>query len=441
MRMVLDLIGPSLDFRLGIVSEQRPGFRTHPLGTGTTGRETAEAQQNVSEYYYNKLNGLKLMRDAVSNAQTDGVAFLHVFVDKNAGKTREDVRLIPPTDERFENLRAQGYEVDDDGMLVLPTTEEGDIAPTGTEIRTFNEGDIGTRIVLAHEVFFDPQSKTVNGPYDRAKWCIIRRVRDLKTARLETGKADLKGEGTAQVTDPVLDATDVSGSPSTASGFQRGLPPFPATRFRRRQGVFDFLIYIAPNEKAGIPNGLFRRIIGDTIVSKLNELPGAKIPLARVPDGSSDNEMFPRPTISTWIPDQLTINALVSKLVEHVRIFGTGRIMAQKGSLVGETYTNIVGSLLEYIGQPPQLLSGQSVSRDTWQTLQFFIKKLEDKTGWNDLARGQVTGSGSFADVSGRALLGARELFERQFGPMIRRSGRGYERLGRVGSGLRPLAL
>lgn len=122
--------------------------------------------------------------------------------------------------------------------------------------------------------------------------------------------------------------------------------------------MFDFLVYIAPNEKAGIPRGVFRRIVGDKVVQKLNELPGAKIPLARIIDGSSDNEMYPRPVMATWIPDQLTVNALVSKLVEHVRIFGTGRIMAQKGAMITETYTNIVGSLLEYMGQPPQLLRG-----------------------------------------------------------------------------------
>jgi hypothetical protein len=46
---------------------------------------------------------------------------------------------------------------------------------------------------------------------------------------------------------------------------------------------------------------------------------------------------------------------------------------------------------------------------------------LEDKTGWTDLARGKVAGDASnFEDISGRAVLGAREMFERQFGPMVR---------------------
>ncbi len=425
VRMVLDMIGPALDFRLGIISEQRPGFQTHPLGTGINGMETAEAQQRIAEFYYNKLNGLKLLRDAVAMAQTDGVAFLHVYVDKNAGPTQEDVRLIGPDDARYTMLAAQGYEQDENGMLMLPLSEEGKIAPPGSTVRRIPQGDIAVDIRLAHEVFFDPEAKTVNGPYARAKWCIVRRVRDLKTARLETGNTDLKSETTALLTDPVLDASDVTAAFTTNAGYQRGLPPFPASRFRRDEGVFDYLVYVAPHARAGLGKGWWCRVVGDQLVSKGSELPGSKIPLARITDGSSDNEMFPRPVMATWIPDQLTINAMVSKLVEHIRIFGTGRIATQKGAILTETYSNIVGSLLEYTGAAPQFMAGPSVSRDTWQTLQFFIKKLEDKTGWNDLARGQVTGSGSFADVSGRALLGARELFERQFGPMIRAAAEG----------------
>ena len=370
----------------------------------------------MAEHYHRKLNGLKLSRDAQYNAQTDGVCFMHVFVDKNAGPRQQDVVLVAPTDTRYENLRAEGYELDEEGMLVLPLSENGDIQEVGTTVREFSEGDIATRVVLAHEVFFDAEAKTVNGPYDQARWCIIRRVRDLEAARLETGNAKLEAEGTATLTDPVLDASDVS---TQVAGYQRGLPPYPMSRQRRSSGVFDFLIYIAPNEAAGIPDGLWRRVIGQKLIGKGNELPGHKIPLARMTDGSSDTEMFPVPYMSTWLPDQLSINAITSKLIEHVRIFGTGRVMAQKGTIVTESYTSIVGSLLEFTGMKPEFLNGQRVSGDVWNSLEFFIKKLEDKTGWNDLGRGQMSGSGSLADVSGRALLGARELFERQFGPMI----------------------
>src|SRR6266496_1124494 len=47
VRAVLNIIGPALDFRLGILSEQRPGFRHEPIGGGVAGREAAKAQQAV----------------------------------------------------------------------------------------------------------------------------------------------------------------------------------------------------------------------------------------------------------------------------------------------------------------------------------------------------------------------------------------------------------
>jgi hypothetical protein len=59
--------------------------------------------------------------------------------------------------------------------------------------------------------------------------------------------------------------------------------------------------------------------------------------------------------------------------------------------------------------------------------LDWLIKKLEDKTAWNDIARGQLTGSSgaSAADISGRAVLATRELFERAFGPVVRAAAEG----------------
>jgi hypothetical protein len=59
--------------------------------------------------------------------------------------------------------------------------------------------------------------------------------------------------------------------------------------------------------------------------------------------------------------------------------------------------------------------------------LDWLIKKLEDKHGWNDIARGQLTGTSgaSAADISGRAVLATRELFERAFGPMVRAAAEG----------------
>lgn len=433
VRLVLNVIGPAMNFRLGLITEQAPGFRTQPLGTGTTGRETAEAQQRIAEYYYNLLRGYKLMRDACSHAQTDGVCFLHVFVDPIGGPSREDVMMIPPEDKRFETLQAMGYEVDEaTGSLVVPLDEVGEPdIPESVVSRDIRLGDVATRVVLAHEVFFDPEAKTVNGPYDRAKWCIIRRVRDLESARLETGRSDLESEGAGVELDPIMDASVDGGlgaiTASTSGYFQRGLPLFPMARNRsvRQESVYEYLIYIPPLPAAGVQRGLYLRVVGDHVVKHSDELPGGKVPLARFTDGSSDPEMYPRPDVMDCIGDQILVNTLASRLVEHVRSFGAGRLMTQKGTLISETYSNIIGSVVEYTGMKPDVVPSGPAGNDTWNLLEFFIKKLEDKLGYNDFARGQMTGSGSFSDVSGRALLGARELYERQFGPFIRAAAEG----------------
>jgi hypothetical protein len=432
VRQTMNLIGPALDYRVGLVAEQKPGFRCQPLGTGIEGQETAEAQQRIAEYYYNKLLGAKLLRDSTANALPDGVSFLHVFVDKSMGPKREDVRLVPKEDPRYANLIAMGYE-EKDGNVILPLNEEGDVAGVGTAVRVFNEGDIGTRVLLAHEVIFDPEAKTVNGPYDRARWAIIRRIRDLKSARLEAGDDSITADQQASAaTDPILDSGDAGGFPNP-TGFQRGLPPFPTSRMRQREeSVFDYLIYIAPNEAAGFPLGLYRRVIGNKVVEESDELPGGKIPLARLTDGSADPEMFPRPVMATWLPDQISINAIVTVLLQHIRVFGLGRAIAQKGTILSETYTTIAGAVLEYTGQAPTFQQGVSASGDVWKSLEFFVKKLEDKDGWNDLARGAISQSGSMQDVSGRALLGAKEMFERTFGPLIRSTAEGMSEWARL---------
>jgi hypothetical protein len=150
LRPVLNVVGPALDFRLGILSEQRPGFRHEPIGGGVSGRETADAQQAVAEYYFFVLKAWQTFLDAWFHSQTDGVAFVHIYVDTSKGPSKEDLDLIPPTDERFPGLKAQGYEVGPDGLLILPFQDEGVEAPPGAPARQFFEGDICHRVLLAH---------------------------------------------------------------------------------------------------------------------------------------------------------------------------------------------------------------------------------------------------------------------------------------------------
>lgn len=423
IRLVLNLIGPALDFRLSILTEQRPGFRAEGQRSNSAAREWAEAQQLLTEYYYFKNQMWEVFRDAWYQAQTDGTAWIHVFVDKFAGPVAEDVELVPPSDTRFASLLTEGYEQDpQDGLIHLPYDDSGDIAPPGTPINTYHQGDLASRVVLARETYADPEARTINGPNDRARWFVIRRVRDVKLARLETGNDDLEAEVVSPQSPDSLDR-----APDAQFGWQRGLPPYPSQLAPRRtlikEAVYEFLMYLAPTDD--LPEGAWRRIIGTEIVDGDDELPGRVIPVARITDGSADPDLYPRPVVSDWIGDQLAINAIASMIMKTIRIFGGGRLMAPKGSLLGETYSKIVGSIVEYTGQPPTPGPQPPAGMDAWKMLDWMVKKLEDKHGWNDVARGQLSGSGSFQDVSGRALLGARELFERSFGPMVRAAAQG----------------
>lgn len=424
IKAVLNIIGPALDFRLGIVAEQRPGFRHEPIGSGIAGREAAEAQQAVGEYYYHLQRAWNVFQDAAYNAQTDGVAFIHVYVDYTQGPCKYDIELIPPTDERFLGLQAQGYEVNADGLLELPYKDEGQPAPPGAEARELYEGEIASRVVLAHEVIFDPEARSVNGPVDRARWAAIRRMRDVGQARLETGNSKLESETSlTTANDDMLDL------PSDRSmGWQRGLPPFPTKRQSMKDGVPEYLIFITPDQfEPGLENGLWVRIIGNEIVEQSDELPGGVIPLARYTDGSADPDILPRPIMSDWISDQMSINALLSVLLKHARLFAGGRMMSIKGTTLEETYSAITGSFVEYSGVKPEPFPAVPAGQDAWHLLDWMIKKLEDKTYWNDFARGQLTGTSgaSASDISGRAVLATRDLFERSFGPLIRANAEG----------------
>src|SRR5690606_31933126 len=118
-----------------------------------------------------------------------------------------------------------------------------------------------------------------NGPNDRAKWFIIRRPRDLHSARIETGDPKLQPESEEN-------AELRSDSQSSISGTaQYGLPPFPSSRLRSGGIVYENLVYLGRSQ--WLPQGAWLKIIGDRIVARGRSLPGGVIPVARVTDGSS----------------------------------------------------------------------------------------------------------------------------------------------------------
>lgn len=427
LRPVLNVVGPALDFRLGIMAEQKPGFRQEPIGSGISYREAAEAQQAVAEYYFYNLRAWNMFLDAWYHSQTDGVCFIQMYIDKTKGPKVENVEMIPPTDARYGGLIAQGYEVQPSGLIALPYQESGQpVPPDGSaQVQMLPLGELEHRLVLAHEVLFSPEARTINGPGEpSAKWALIRRMRDVMEARIETGDPKLESETL------VTSQSDVLDMPIDRSmGWQRGLPPFPSRRQRLIQGIPEYVLYIRPDPTEPVlENGMWLRLVGNVVVEddQGQGLPGGRIPLARFADGSTDTDIYPRPVMSDWIPDQITINANLATLLKHLRYFAGGRLITRKNSLLEETYSNIVGSVVEYTGEKPEFFAPTgSANSEAWKMIEFLIKKLEDKTGWNDIARGQISQSGSAQDVSGRAVLAAQQLFERTFGPMVRAAAEG----------------
>lgn len=420
IRAVFNMIGPALDFRIGMLQEQRPGFKHQPVaGGGIDGRERALAQQSVAEWHFRTQNIWQLILDALHSAQTDGVAWLNVYVDKSKGPIMEDVEVVGPDDERYKSLVDQGYEVRDSGLVEVPLTGTGDRGDPGTSPATFRGGQIRTRLIRAHETYADPEAWTISGADRRAKWFLIRRLRDLRSARIQLDDDKLEADVENVTSDPM----DLA-SLGPQSQFQRGLPPFPSDRTKMPEGgVWENLIYFAPSEE--FPNGKWVEVIGDRHLRGKDRLVGERIPIARVTDGSTDPDLYPRPVMSDWIGDQMSINALGSKILEYSRLHSGTRLMALEGTSINETFSDIVGSIVEYKGPKPDQMPAPRVSPDLWQMWIRMIRQLEDKTGWTDVARGQLTGEGGFQDIAGRAVLAARELFERQFGSMVRAAAKG----------------
>lgn len=370
IRRVFNLVGPAMDFRVNMLAEQRPGWRADPIpGAGVSGREAAEAQQAVTEYYYYTGRAWLAHLMAASEAQTDGVCFLHVYIDPEEGPKGDDGKPM---------------------------------------------GDIRTDIATAFEVWADPEARSIHRQRP-ARWAFVRRTMALETARILTGDDQLTADDDAREPDPYNLAADIT-------SWTGGIPPYPSHRYTLGgQRVWDFKIYLRPSRD--FPKGRWFHVVGGKLVAS-GTLPGETIPLIPVRDGSTDPSLFPQPVATDWVADQTSVNALGSKILEYARAHSGSRLLAMEGTILKESWTDIVGSIINYQGTKPDVLNPMRASGDLWTAFREAVSMLEDKTGHNDLARGKLGGSSEagFQDVSGRAALAAREMFERQFGPPIRAS-------------------
>ena len=120
-----------------------------------------------------------------------------------------------------------------------------------------------------------------------------------------------------------------------------------------------------------------------------------------------------------WVPHQVRINALWSKMIENIRFNAGPKLLGKPNAVKPETLVGGTMSLIEVagageLGQSVQVIQGLSVSKDVMEAFEREKKALEDLTGRNDATMGSFS-----ADQSGRAILAIREQVERTFAPLV----------------------
>lgn len=387
-RIVKNLIGPALDMRVELIAEQQPGFRVEPEGSQSQkNMKRAEAMQLSLEYQWRRQRMAAITKSACYKNGTDAVAFLHVYVDPDAGP--EDEVLVAKKDETGQEV----YE---------PETQR--------------LGDIATEVFRVEQVRVDPGASATVKP----KIWITRRVIAQSTAIKRYGMEVIRGDTAGVGGDVVSSST----TPSSA---------VVEKNLSNQTTVEEYRCYI---EKGYLPQGMMLMIVGKKVVVQPMPLQFGCVPLVRWTDGSTDDAWLPRAIMDGWVPTQMYINGLESRLAESVRKNSGGRIISVEGSIINET---LVGSVLSNIqvkrsnlggmqlGQVVQPFPSFSVGNDLIEARNAAIIFFEQISGWNDATRGSSTG-----DESGRAILASREATERIFNPPIRAAAEAMSDWGRI---------
>lgn len=385
-RVVCNVIDKSLDQRLQIITDQRPGFTVIPKTNDAPEKRKAEARQMALDYQYDEQAMDQQMQVAGYWAQTDGVAFWHTFWDAEKG----------PWDARMGE-------------------KEGERKPLG---------DLRTVTNRCEQVRVSANATKTEAPY----YVIIREVIPATESAYRYGYSGVQPGAQTNLPNGVGDGASGSGMnqwvlDQTTIG--------EGDRMRNQAVVERFTIYIEPHPDI-LPDGLQMVVVGDALVWGPGPLLFGMIPVVAVRDGSTDPSYFPRPIMEQWLDHQVRINALLSSAVESIRVNKSGRFLSKPGAITQETFVGGGTSILEVNGTGAlddiiRPVSGFSVGDDVWHLLQFEVKKFEDASGWNDTSRGQIS-----SDASGRAILAAREQLERVFAPPVQAEAQAFTRWGKI---------
>lgn len=371
-RVVYNMIDKALDQRLQITMDQRPGFAVMPTTQDPDDKRKAQAQQLGLEYQYEQMQMSRVSRESVFWSQTDGVAFWHLFWDPDRG----------PWDERLGDRPGQKKPM----------------------------GDIGCQTLRVEQVRVSPNATSSNSPY----WVVVREVISRSEAAFRYGVSGLDG---AESSMAMGSTPAYSGAEGMGSWVLTQTTIGEGQRLRNEDVTERLTIYMAPHPDA-LPEGLQMVIVGNTVVFGPSPLLWGTIPVVRIPDGSSDPSYYPRPVMEQWLDHQMRVNALLSKLVENIRVNAGGRFLTRPSAIATETFMGGITSMIEVRGAGPmsdtiQPVQGFSVGADVKEALALEKSAFEDASGWNSMSRGQTSGD------SGRAIIASREQLERVFSPAI----------------------
>jgi hypothetical protein len=359
VRAVDNQIGPALDWSLQVLSEQRPGFRFNPTNPDPDRQRKATAMQMATEYQYHRQKMRGKMAEAAFYAQTDGVAFLLTYWDAEAGPWEELVQ----------------------GRPARPI------------------GDVNTKVYTIEQVRVSAEATATYKPM----YWVLRDVMPLAQAVALYGP---------EVADE-MDEYFVGDQAFQSDNYRFAQNPL----YQDQRTVDRFTLFCDKSE--ALPEGLTCVVVGKKLVFGPAGLICGRVPIVRISDGSADPSFYPTPRMNEWIGPQMRVNMILSKWIESVRVNAGGRFVSKTGAIVGETFVGGQTSVIEVRGSAPisetlQPINGFSLGSDAKELLKLETKKLEDRSGWNDNARGQYS-----TDQSGRAILAIREQLERTFAPFV----------------------
>ena len=390
-RVVNNMIAPALNQRAQITSEQRPGFKTRPVSEDNDDKKKAEAQQVALEYQWDQQEMEEITREAMYRNGTDGVTFLEIYWDADAG----------PWHEAFDvNEQGQEQPMGPDGQPAQQGPQGQPPAP-----HKFQLGDIKTRVRKIEQIRVSADATGTQAP-----WYVI--IRDI-LSRAEA----IREYGLSVVDEPddvtANSDTFIPSQPRSKLGY---LLPEEDELLHEHETVERFTIYCEKSEF--LPKGLTLIIVGDSIVFQGPLLIG-RIPLVRWTDGSTDPAYFNSAQMELWIDSQMRVNAILSKWVENIRLNAGPRLIAKTNALSGETLVGGTTSVIEARGLGPlndlvRPMQGFSLAPDAKELYDIEVRNFENLSGWNDTSRGSFS-----AQQSGRAILAIREQLERIFAPGV----------------------